>query len=83
MWRYQPVWQDEGAERTYSIVEVFLDGDRLQSWTQNPTIAPDGDTWDELQRDLGRMYEDCWNWQPVALAEMRVGMTFHRREHPA
>jgi hypothetical protein len=79
-WRYHPVWQEQHGERIFSLIEVFLDdSSRLACWTQNPTIAPGGDTWDELQRDIGRMYEDCWNWEPVAFAELHTGMVFRRR----
>jgi hypothetical protein len=81
-WRYQTVWQGDGAERTYSLIEVYMDGGQLRLWTTIPMNAPGGNTWDELQRDIGRMYEDCWGWQPVAFAELRPGMVFRRRERP-
>jgi hypothetical protein len=82
-WRYQTTWVEQKGERTYFICEVYLDeSGRLASWVDNPEFGAKGDTWDDLQRDLGKMYEDCWNWQPVALAELRVGMIFQRRERP-
>ena len=85
-WRYQAVWHehDDGRadekDRAYSLCEVYLNEDgRLDSWTMNPAIAPGSDTWEGLQRDIGRMYEDCWNWEPVAVADLHAGMTFKRR----
>jgi len=85
-WRYQAVWHehDDGRadenDRAYSLCEVYLNEDgRLDSWTMNPAIAPGSDTWEELQRDIGRMNEACQNWEPVAFESLRPGMTFKRR----
>jgi hypothetical protein len=82
-WRYQAVWRKQdgipGGERVYSVCEVYFDDDgRLAHWTEDPAIAASGETWDELQHDLGKMYEDVWSWMPVSFAELRPGMTFER-----
>jgi len=79
-WRYQAVWREHDGERAYSICEIYLDDDgRLDNWTQNPAIAPGGDSCEELQRDIGRMSEACRNWEPVAFEALQAGMTFKRR----
>jgi len=84
-WRYQAVWREGtgvlAGERHYSICEVYLDDDgRLANWTENPAIAPGGESWEDLQRSVGRMYEECWNFEPVAVADLQAGMTFRRRQ---
>jgi len=83
-WRYQAVWGvgtgKFAGERHYTMCEVYLDdAGRLLSWTKNPAIAPGAEDQEALQRDIGRMYEDCWNWEPVAVADLHAGMTFKRR----
>ena len=37
-----------------------------------------GETPEELQRDLIQMLANAYKWMPVPLAHMKVGMTFQR-----
>ena len=78
-WRYQAVWHEKGDSRFYTIYEVCVNDDgQLKIWTNQRPFSPGGESWDELQLDLGKMYEDCWNWQPIHITELRPGVTFQR-----
>jgi len=78
-WRYQPVFQQDDEDATYSICLVFCDAnDKLTSWSAEPYRFAAGYTADELSDDLCRMWIDSIRWKPVDWAEMYVGMTFER-----
>jgi hypothetical protein len=63
-WRYQAVYiEREIGEnekvKEYSICEIYLDKDeKLEMWTENPSIAPYGLSYDELIGSLHLMLED-------------------------
>lgn len=78
-WRYQPVWKDFGEQRVYSLCEVYIDADgKLESWTDDPAMIPQGEEPDELRMDLTHMLMDSMRWVPVAVDTLTVGMTFQR-----
>jgi len=79
-WRYQPVITvDVFGGKTFSICEVYFDEQgRLNAWTEEAFIHALGDDLDELRRDLCLMLANAMKWEPVLLADMKVGMTFER-----
>lgn len=75
-WRYQPVITTPG-DPIVTLCEVFLDAeDRLLHWTEEPAMIPQGETVEELSRDLVWMLAATWKWVPVYFSSLRVGMTF-------
>ncbi len=81
-WRYQPVWADFQGERTYSLVEVYLDDDgKLDCWTAEPAVEVAlGNDQEDLIAELTHMAEDARKWKPVDWADLKVGMTFERAQ---
>lgn len=78
-WRYQPIWWEDSGGRTFGICEMTLDQhDRLTGWDAEPFSWPQGDDMGQLTNDLVRMLVDAYRWQPVAYADLRVGMTFEK-----
>lgn len=78
-WRYQPVYVIEGDERTHMLCEVHLDGRRrLVRWTEHPSMAPQGETMDELSKDICHMLLDAFCWEPIEFRALTVGMEFKR-----
>ena len=78
-WRYQAVWREDEGERFYSVAEVYFDEDgRLTAWTEDPLIAPGGESPGDLIWSVQAMATDCWNWKPVAFEALQVGMIFER-----
>ena len=86
-WRYQAVYieHDTGKnkkDREYSICEIYLDKDgRLENWTESPSIAPGGVTFEELTGDIRFMLDDVSKWEAVAFESLRVGMTIEENKH--
>lgn len=79
-WRYQPVWTESVLGRSYSLCEVYCDeSGRLDGWTESPAMTPRGKEVSELSADLAHMIVDTYRWEPVAFADLRVGMDFKRR----
>lgn len=79
-WRYQPVYTENGeGDCGITLCEVyFYEDGTLKAWTEDPAIAPGGETWEELSKDLCRMLADTYKWRTVAFNSLRVGMTFER-----
>lgn len=78
-WRYQPVWTEQRGEKYYGLCELHFDGaGKLESWTENPSIAPGGNLWTELTGDLTMMLADAYRWRPVSFDSLAPGMTFER-----
>lgn len=76
-WRYQPVYRDDPSGRTVSLCECYFDAHgRLSMWTDDSACHPQGETSEELARDLARMLADTYKWHPVAFDDLHVGMTF-------
>lgn len=74
-WRYQPVFEeDENGDKLYSIIEVYMKDDKLDSWTE-PT-RPAGESLEELLSILQLCHKDCSAYLPVAFDELEVGMEF-------
>lgn len=79
-WRYQPVFIEENGERYYSLCEVYFDAkDKLETWTEESSIAPGGADPEELTGDLARMMVDAFSYVPVRFADLKVGMVFERK----
>jgi len=55
------------AEAGLSWADIAIGGETTQ-----------GETPEELQRDLIQMLANAYKWMPVPLAHMKVGMTFQR-----
>ena len=80
-WRYQPVYQEDMFGRTVTLCECYFDEHgKLEKWTEDGSIAPLGETPEELQKDLIRMLADSYKWEPVAFSSLIVGMTFTRTD---
>lgn len=78
-WRYQPVYRDDPGGRSITLCECYFDADgRLEAWTEDPAMHPQGETTEELSRDIARMLADAYKWVPVAFDDLHVGMTFER-----
>lgn len=78
-WRYQPVWTEDEGGKVFTLVEAHFDNDgRFDSWTEDD-IAPQGETWEALSRDLNRMIVDAMCWMPVRRSDLSPGMHFHPR----
>ena len=83
-WRYQVVYDKtiDGLNEdnfAYTICEVYLDDDgKLECWTEGKSIAPYGESIDELNSDLQMMQRDLATWKPVPFDSLSVGMTFER-----
>lgn len=78
-WRYQPVIRADNSGQAVTLCECyFTEDDRLDSWTENPRIAPMGCTPEELTADLCQMLQDALTWVPVPFAGLKAGMTFDR-----
>ena len=78
-WRYQPVYLEQDGERTVTLCEAYFDDqDRLTSWTERPAMEPQGETPEELARDLSRMLADVRLWKAVPFADLKAGMVFKR-----
>ena len=77
-WRYQAVYNGDDDElRTFSICEVYLDKNgKLETWTENSSIAPSGWTLEELTGDLRLMLNDISRWKPVLFDSLQIGMIF-------
>jgi hypothetical protein len=79
-WRYQPVYVDLDGERRYSLCEVYLDGDgRLEHWTVKTSMAPEGDSPEDLVGGLRHMMRDAQKWVPVQFTDLVVGMAFREK----
>lgn len=85
-WRYQAVYAENNNEMGgtycgYTICEVYLDKDgSLETWTEKSSIAPSGETVDELTNDLQLMLNDIAEWKPVPFESLYIGMVFERNE---
>jgi hypothetical protein len=85
-WRYQAVYiEREIGEnekvKEYSICEIYLDKDeKLEMWTENPSIAPYGLSHDELVGSLHLMLEDVEKWEAVPFDSLCIGMAFDRKD---
>ena len=78
-WRYQPVYVEQDGVRTVTLCEAYFDDqDRLTSWTERPAMEPQGETPEELARDLSRMLEDARRWRAVPFSELKAGMVLER-----
>lgn len=78
-WRYQPVYTEENGERYYSLCELIFDEAGNLTAHTDALIGAGGDDIESLSRDLVRMLTDVHCWEPVALADLHAGMTFHAR----
>jgi hypothetical protein len=78
-WRYQPVFVEEGGERTLTLVEAYFDeAGRFTGWTEGDS-CPAGEDVEELSKDLNRMIVDALSWEPVRRDLLRPGMEFTAR----
>ena len=81
-WRYQAVYverkHEEGeSTKEYSMCEVYLDKNgKLEAWTESKSIAPYGESIDELNNDIQLMLNDLSKWTAVAFDSLYVGMEF-------
>ena len=74
-WRYQPVIVADDDNLAFSLCEVYFDDDdRVETWTESPSIAPSGETPEELSQDLMRMIIDAACWAPIMFDSLKVGM---------
>lgn len=74
-WHYLPVFVERDESTEYSICEVYLDEDGcVVSWTESSSIAPSGETADELRADLMHMLNDVARWEPVRFSDLAVGL---------
>ena len=76
--RYQPVWTfDDRGVPVYFLCEVDLDAaGRLVAWRRTPNMGALGSDQTELIGDLSYMFADAVRWKPVALDDLKPGMTF-------
>lgn len=78
-WRYQPVFTVHEGEKSFSVAQVYLDKDGLlSSWSKSKAAMPAGMSRAELKDDLIKMLIDVATYQPVAFADLKVGMRFQR-----
>ncbi len=78
-WRYQPVWGEDPGGRWFGLCEVSFDkDDNLTGWTESPFCHPQGETMEELSRDLTQMIMDKYRWKPVKFDDLKPGMRFER-----
>jgi len=78
-WRYQPVCRDDPGGQVITLCEVYLDADgRLEGWTENPAITPQGGTIADLIGDLFYMQMDATEWVPVSFDALSSGMHLER-----
>lgn len=76
-WRYQPVIIGEGEDAVVVLCEVYFDKNgKLEMWTQEPRMSPQGSDVLELSGDLMRMYVDTLSWFPEPFDNLHIGMTF-------
>jgi len=80
--RYQMVWTaDRQGMRTYFLCEIDLDASgRLLAWHSDVERVAIGATEAELIGNLSYMFADAVGWKPVALDELKPGMTFDLTE---
>lgn len=76
-WRYQPVWvpAETGADILVVFRCIFDKDNKLRSWTED---MPEGDDAKDLVRDLAWMLTAVYEWKPVTLDALKVGMQFER-----
>ena len=81
-WRYQAVYKERETEsnektREYTMCEVYLCKDgMLEAWTECASIAPNGETINELSNDIQYMLDDLRKWSAVDVESLYVGMKF-------
>lgn len=76
-WRYQPVFMVHGDELVFSLCECYFAKDgTLARWTEEPAMIPQGESIEDLSKDLARMMGDAYKWKPVAFNTLHVGMRF-------
>jgi len=82
-WRYQAVYVErefgnDDITKEYSICEVYLDKNgKLEAWTENASVAPHGESVNELTKDIHFMLSDLSKWEAVAFNSLYVGMDFN------
>lgn len=82
-WRFQPVYAVFDEDRVYSLCRVYvMPDDTLDSWSEDAAIVPQGNDIEDLTGEMSRMIVDAWRWEPVAFADLKVGMSFQRRISP-
>lgn len=78
-WRYQPVIRTVDAGTAITLCECYFDADgKLEAWTENPAIQPQGETIEELFADILYMMADAYCWVAVPFDSLQVGMTFQQ-----
>jgi len=78
-WRYQPVYIEEGDTKVYSLIEAHFDEHgRLNSWTEDCFMHPQGESMDELRGDLTHMLANAWKWIPIRFSDLKIGMVLQR-----
>lgn len=76
-WRYQPVYTYPNDERIITLCEVHFDRNGfLRLWTKDFATVPQGESAEELSRDLVLMLACLWKWHPVDFSALHVGMEF-------
>jgi|SRR6185312_6980599 len=77
-WRYQPIWTQKDNERVLSLCECYFDNDdNLVAWT-DPLSAPQGDSADDLRKDIIWMLAAIIKWEPVLYNDLAPGIKFTR-----
>jgi len=82
-WRYQAVYierehKDGKITKEYSMCEIYLDKKgKLEAWTESKSIAPYGESVEELNKDIQFMLNDLSKWTAVAFESLYVGMEFN------
>lgn len=75
-WRYQAVWEEDESGKLFSVIEVYIQDGKLDSWTEPSRAA--GESLDELLSDLRKRHADCSAYRPVAFEDLEVGIEFER-----